>query len=65
LNLLATLFREGGVKPRIVQQVNQTHTMLALVGAGLGLALVPEAARSIRMSGVVLRPIKCSSQDLI
>jgi DNA-binding transcriptional LysR family regulator len=58
LNLLATVFREGGVKPRTVQQVNQTHTMLALVGAGLGLALVPEAARSIRMSGVVLRPIK-------
>jgi len=32
--------------------------MLALVGAGLGLALVPEAARSIRMSGVAVRPIK-------
>ena len=58
LDLLAAVFREGGVRPRTVQQVNQTHTMLALVGAGLGIALVPEAARSIRMNGVVLRPIK-------
>jgi len=57
LDLLAILFRDGAVTPRTMQQVNQTHTMMALVGAGVGLALVPEAARNIRMSGVILRPI--------
>ena len=33
-------------------------SMLALVGAGLGMALVPEAADVIRMANVVLRPIR-------
>lgn len=58
LGLLATLFRNGGVTPRTVQWVNQTHTILTLVQAGLGLALVPEAARSLRIAGVHLRAIR-------
>ena len=58
VDLLSNLFRDNGIVPHTVQRVNQTHTMLALVGAGMGLALVPDAARSIHMAGVVLRPIK-------
>jgi DNA-binding transcriptional LysR family regulator len=58
VDLLTDLFRNSGIVPHIVQRVNQTHTMLALVGAGMGLALVPDAARSIHMAGVVLRPIE-------
>ena len=58
VDLLTDLFRDSGIVPRTVQRVNQTHTMLALVGAGMGLALVPDAARSIHMAGVVLRPIE-------
>lgn len=57
LDLLASLFRAGKVAPRTVQRVNETHTMLALVAAGLGLALVPESARALRPAGVALRPI--------
>ena len=52
------LFESAGVRPRIVQRVNQAHTMLALVGAGLGVALVPESVRGIRMAGAALRPIR-------
>ena len=57
IDLLDGLFEAGGVRPRIVQRVNQVHAMLALVGAGLGIALVPEGARGIRMAEVSLRPI--------
>lgn len=35
-----------GVQPRIVQRITQVHTMLGLVEAGLGVALVPDSARS-------------------
>jgi DNA-binding transcriptional LysR family regulator len=57
IDLLEALFEAGGVRPRIVQRVNQVHAMLALVGAGLGIALVPEGARGIRMTEVALRAI--------
>ena len=57
IDLLEALFEAGGVRPRIVQRVNQVHAMLALVGAGLGIALVPEGARGIRMAEVALRAI--------
>ncbi len=42
----------------MVQRVNQVHAMLALVGAGLGVALVPDGARSIRVANVTLRAIR-------
>jgi DNA-binding transcriptional LysR family regulator len=61
LDLLASLFGRSGVTPLTVQRVNQTHTMLALVGAGLGVALVPESARSIRKNNVVLRRVALPS----
>jgi DNA-binding transcriptional LysR family regulator len=38
-----------------VQYVIQTHSILALVNAGLGVAMVPEAARSLCPENVVFR----------
>lgn len=54
------LFRCGsaGQRPRYVQHLSQVHTILALVRAGLGLALVPRAAEAIGLDGVVLRPVE-------
>lgn len=57
IDLLDTLFNAAAIRPRVVQRVNQLHAMLALVGAEIGLALVPDSAVSIGMAGVVLRPI--------
>lgn len=57
IDLLDGLFSEAGVRPRVVQRVNQLHAMLALVGAEIGVALVPDSAVGISMTDIVLRPI--------
>jgi DNA-binding transcriptional LysR family regulator len=56
-DLLAAIFSKASVAPRYVQHVSQVHAILALVRAGLGGALVPAAAASLRFQGVALRPI--------
>jgi DNA-binding transcriptional LysR family regulator len=46
------------VTPEIVDYVPQIHTMLALVDAGIGVALIPESAARLHFEGVVLRRIE-------
>jgi DNA-binding transcriptional LysR family regulator len=56
-DLLAAIFAGANISPKYVQHMSQIHSMLALVRAGLGAALVPQAARSLHFEGVVLRAI--------
>ncbi|AGP59230.1 LysR substrate-binding domain-containing protein [Streptomyces rapamycinicus] len=55
--VLAGVFRSAGITPWYVHHVSQVHTILALVRAGLGLALVPRTAEALRLDGVILRPV--------
>ncbi|MEV0087477.1 LysR substrate-binding domain-containing protein [Saccharopolyspora sp. NPDC050642] len=55
--VLVGVFRSAGVAPRYVHHLTQVHTILALVRAGLGLALVPQAAEALGLDGVALRPV--------
>ncbi len=57
-DLLAGIFGKAGVAPRYVQHMSQVHAILALVRAGLGTALVPAAAASLRFRGVALRAVE-------
>jgi len=43
---------QAGVRPDVVQHASQTHTLLALVRAGLGVGIVPASARELRLDGV-------------
>ncbi|MER2265248.1 LysR substrate-binding domain-containing protein [Methylobacterium oxalidis] len=56
-DLVVTLFAEAGVQPSVRQQLTQIHSILALVRAGLGLALVPAAAECLRFEAVAFRPL--------
>ncbi len=55
--LLVSIFLDSGIAPRYVQHISQVHTILALVRAGLGIALVPLAAVNMGIDGVALRTI--------
>lgn len=56
LDAVTRACRGAGFEPEPTHQVGETSTMLALVAAGLGVALVPEAAGALTLPGVVFRP---------
>ena len=53
--LLSGRFEREGVVPDVVEHCGQVHTMLALVNAGIGAALVAESCTRLQFDGVVLR----------
>jgi DNA-binding transcriptional LysR family regulator len=52
------LCRQEGFLPDVSQEAGDAVTGVALVASGFGLALVPESATSLRLPGVVYRPLK-------
>ncbi|MFI6307777.1 LysR family transcriptional regulator [Amycolatopsis thailandensis] len=56
-DVLVAAFRTARVLPDYTQYASQAHTVLALVKADVGVALVPAAAAALRFEGVVLRPV--------
>jgi DNA-binding transcriptional LysR family regulator len=63
--ILVGAFRAAHVRPVYAQYVTQIHTMLAMVKAELGIAMVPAAAAALHFDGVVLRPVLDVPADLI
>lgn len=64
-DLLATIFANAGIAPHYVQHISQIHTIMGLVRAGIGLALVPCAALNLGSQGVVLRPIVIEAPPIV
>jgi DNA-binding transcriptional LysR family regulator len=54
---LSTLASAAGFQPRTVQQAQQISGLLALVAAGLGVALVPSTMRAVHLAGVSYVPL--------
>ncbi|MBV7562243.1 LysR substrate-binding domain-containing protein [Pseudomonas sp. sia0905] len=55
--LLTGMFRSAGVAPEYVQWLGSSLTILALVNAGMGLALVPRCATNVVFKDVCFREI--------
>jgi DNA-binding transcriptional LysR family regulator len=53
----------AGFSPRPAQQASQIPTIISLVAAGLGVALVPASIQSLRWKGVAYRPLKDAKAD--
>jgi len=49
---------DAGFEPTIFQEVAEPQTMLAMVGAGLGVALIPETTGRIGWPGVRFMPVR-------
>jgi DNA-binding transcriptional LysR family regulator len=62
---VTTLFADAGVTPRVAQRgVWLIQTVLGLVAAGIGLAVVPSSAATLRRRGVALRPLAEAAHQL-
>ena len=55
--LLAICLR-AGFEPRVVQEAEEVEAIMSMVGAGLGVSVLPAAVRKLRRAGVVLRPVE-------
>jgi DNA-binding transcriptional LysR family regulator len=49
--------RQAGFTPNVVQESREVYTTVGLVGAGVGVTIVPEAVQRMSWRGVVYKPI--------
>ncbi|RWR27082.1 LysR family transcriptional regulator [Sinirhodobacter populi] len=59
------LLTEQNIRPCIVQHVDSTLAILAMVNAGLGLALVPQSAASFGFDNVTILPVELPKETRI
>ncbi|RCV47817.1 LysR family transcriptional regulator [Marinitenerispora sediminis] len=63
--LVVSAFHDAGVQPRYVQQVEQVHSLLALVDAGLGVGLVPRSGSRLQLPGLAFTEIAGLRPNLV
>jgi DNA-binding transcriptional LysR family regulator len=56
-NLVAAICADAGFVPRIRQEVSETSTLVTLVAAGLGVAIVPDPTAALDIAGVRYVPL--------
>ena len=59
-NLTMDMCTEAGFEPVVRQETRHVHAIVALVGTGMGVALLPASAGFIRMDGIAIRRLKKS-----
>lgn len=63
--LVVAAFRHARVNARYVQHISQVHTVAAVVNAGLGVALVPSSASTLRLPNLVFLDIEDMPRDTV
>ncbi|VWB58878.1 LysR family transcriptional regulator [Burkholderia pseudomultivorans] len=56
-DIITGCYGAAGETPRIGQEAIQMQTIVSLVSAGMGVALVPQSLRNLRRTGVAYRPL--------
>ena len=56
-SILTATCADAGFVPRIRHEVEETSTLVTLVSAGLGVAIVPEPTAALDIAGVCYRPL--------
>ncbi len=54
---ILSVFREAGITPEIGQEAIQMQTIVSLVSAGIGMALVPQSVSNLMRTGVEYRSL--------
>ncbi|MCF2133037.1 MULTISPECIES: LysR family transcriptional regulator [Mycetohabitans] len=57
-DIIMGCYKAAGIVPRIGQEAIQMQTIVSLVSAGMGVALVPQSLRNLRRTGVVYRALR-------
>ena len=57
-SVLAAMCAEAGFVPRVRHEVEETSTLVTLVAAGLGVAIVPDPTAALDIAGVCYRPLR-------
>ncbi|MBP0495899.1 LysR family transcriptional regulator [Roseomonas sp. SG15] len=62
---IADVFLQTGRTPQIVQEVKDMHTLIGLVAAGIGVAIVPASVTALQPPHVAFRPLRAVSARMV
>ncbi|PAX53149.1 LysR family transcriptional regulator [Brunnivagina elsteri] len=55
---IISLCQQAGFSPKIIQEAIQMQTIVSLVAAQMGVAIVPSSLQNLQRTGVIYKPIK-------
>jgi len=63
-DIIINICHNAGFSPNVTQEVNELHTSISLVAAGMGVALVPYSIQNFRIRGIIYHQLKNSVSTL-
>ncbi|GAQ00003.1 aromatic hydrocarbon utilization transcriptional regulator CatR [Leptolyngbya sp. NIES-2104] len=63
-NQIIRLCQQAGFSPQVAQEAIQMQTIISLVAAELGVALVPSSLQTLQRAGIVYKPLEDQTLDV-